>query len=161
MEGFAPVSSATRQPTTRLGFGAVAGDDGTLASKFYTQQDAAAGTALVKRDAVLDRPAAGGGWKIPEPGSSSDVPGVPGKRADWLTRAAESVKDRLDLSAAFPPAAWKADTGTVSTLLDVDAGKRSPTAYPTVAARYREALSDSYTRLMRGNTVSPLYSVWA
>jgi hypothetical protein len=182
MDWFTPVSSATRWPTIQLGYGGVAGADGTLASPLYQRKDAADETALVSRDAFLDavpgRASTGSAWKIPEPGSSSEASGILPAKADWLTWAADSVKDRLDLSAGYRLAAWKAESGTVSTLLDVEREKRAPTWFHTVSDAYREApsggtsallsssasgnaLSDIYTRLMRGSGVSPLFSVWA
>lgn len=182
MAWFTPVSSETQRPTIRPGYGGVAGSDDTLPSKLYLQRVPAAETALVKREAFLDavpgRTATGGVRNIPGPGASSEASGVLARRADWLTWTADSVKDRLDLSAPSTLAAWKADRGNASTLLDVDAGNRSPTGYPTVSDAWREALSgrtpgllssaasgnarsEIYNRPLRWTTVSSPYSVRA
>jgi hypothetical protein len=154
MDWFAPVTSATQWPAIQPGYGGLAGAEGTLASQLYPRKDAVAGTALVTRDAfldaVLDRTATGGVWKIPEPGSSSGNSGILPIKSDWLTRAADSVKDRLDLSTGFPAVsdAYREalSRGTTSLLSSAVSGK---------------ALSDIYTRLARGTTASSLFSIWA
>jgi hypothetical protein len=180
MDWFAPVSSVSQWSMPRIGFGAVADSSGTLTPKLYQLPESDTSTALVRSDpfldAVLGRTATGAGT-IPPPGSAAEASGVLPSKADWLTWAADSVRDRLDLSAGFKLAAWKAETGSMAALLGTSEAT-APTYFPTVSSAYRDALaagtagllsswasgnavSEVYTRLMRGKAAPPLFSVFA
>jgi hypothetical protein len=183
MDLFASVSSVTSQwSMPQVGFGALADSQGTLSDRLYPLEQPSAQSALVKRDpfidAVLAREAAGSASTIPSPGSSGEASGVLAAKSDWMSWAAESVKDRLDISAGFRLASLKLQGEGVATLLEnVSAQAAAPTYFPTVASAYREALtegtsgllsnsvsgqtvSDIYQSLLKWRKSQPLFSVW-
>lgn len=182
MDLFTPVSSILSQwSMPQIGFGAVADSTGTLTSKLYSTPDTATRTAVVKSDpfldAVLGRVTNGATGTIPAPGSSSEASGVLPSKTDWMTWAADSVKDRLDLSAGFKLAAWKTESAGIATLLG-NTETTAPTYFPTVSSTFRDALTSGmsgllsnavsgsaiaeiYTGLLRSKTTSPLFSIWA